>query len=65
METWQPAQDKAPSRNGGANLPSPPELTGSSAAAEAGGQPMLDHEVHGYPIAVGHFVGVGELEGRE
>ena len=40
------------------------ELTDSSLAVESGGREVVDRELSGYPIAVGHRLPVGELEGR-
>ena len=55
------AQDQAPNRGGDhRNLP---ELTGLS-ITEVDGQPNLDRGLYGYPVAVGHHLPVGELEGR-
>ena len=40
------------------------ELTGLNMVIESGGREILNRELSGYPIAVGHRLPVGELEGR-
>ena len=62
MEAPQPPQNMAPNKGG--SRPSQPELTGLSLAVESGGREIVNRELSGYPIAVGHHSPVAELEGR-
>lgn len=60
-ESAWPPHDKAP--NGGGKHRGLPELTGLR-TTELEGRQNLDRDLDGYPIAVGHSLPVGELEGR-
>lgn len=60
-EAARPPHDKAP--NGGGNHRSLSELTGLG-MTELEGRQNFDRDLDGYPIAVGHFLPVRELEGR-
>ena len=62
MEAPQPPQHMGSDKGG--SHPSHPELTGLSLAVESGGREIVNRELSGYPIAVGHHSTVGELEGR-
>ena len=62
MEAPQPPQNMA--SNKGGSHPSHPELTGLDLAVESGGREIVNRELSGYPVAVGHHLPVRELEGR-
>ena len=62
MEAPQPVQNMAPNKGG--SHPSHPEPTGLSLAVESGGREVVNRELSGHPVAIGHHLPVGELEGR-
>ena len=55
-------QDQAPSKSD--THQSHPEWTALGMMVESGGREVVDRELSGYPVAVGHRLPVGELEGR-